>query len=86
MTIKDSNSYLPYLNKLVDEYKKTYNHSINKNPINADYSASTKKVETNPKVSKFKVNDRVTVTKYKNYNEKVTLKIGQEKYLLLILF
>ena len=39
MTANDSESYLPYLNKLVDEYNNTYRHSINKKPINADYSA-----------------------------------------------
>ena len=37
-----------------------------KKPINADYSALTEKIETNPKAPKFKVNDRVRITKYKN--------------------
>ena len=41
MTANDSKSYLPYLNKLVDHYNNTYHHSIDKKPINADYSAST---------------------------------------------
>ena len=66
MRANDSKSYLPYLNKLVDQYNNTYHHSINKKPINADYSALTEKIETNLKFSKFKVNDRVKVTKYKN--------------------
>ena len=30
MTADDSTSYLPYLNKLVDQYNNTYHHSINK--------------------------------------------------------
>ena len=30
MTANDSKFYLPYLNKLVDQYN-TYHHSINKN-------------------------------------------------------
>ena len=30
MTANDSKSYLPYLNKLVDQYNNTYHHSINK--------------------------------------------------------
>ena len=30
MTANDSKSYLPYLNKLVDQYNNTYYHSINK--------------------------------------------------------
>ena len=28
MTVNDSNSYLDYLNKLVDQYNNTYHHSI----------------------------------------------------------
>ena len=28
MTANDSKSYLPYLNKLVDQYNNTYHHSI----------------------------------------------------------
>ena len=66
MTANDNEFYLPYLNKLVDQYNNTYHHSINKKPINADYSALTEKIETNPKAPKFKVNDRVRITKYKN--------------------
>ena len=63
MTPYDSKSYLIYLNKLVDQYNNVYHHSINKKPINDDYSALTKKIETNPKAPKFKVNYRA---KYKN--------------------
>ena len=55
-----------YLNKLVDQYNNTYTHSIGKKPINADHSALTKKFDTNSKASKFKGNDRVRITKYKN--------------------
>ena len=70
MTASDSKSYLPHLNKLVDQYNNTYHYSISKKPINADYSALTKKIETNPKVPEFKVNDRVRITKYKNIYSK----------------
>ena len=66
MTANDRKSSLPYLNKLVDQYNNTYHHSINKKPINADYSALTEKIETNPKAPNFKVNDRVRITKYRN--------------------
>ena len=59
MTANDSKSYLPYLNKLVDQYSNTYHHSTNKKPIYADCSASTENIEANPKAPKFKVNDRV---------------------------
>ena len=86
MTANDSKSYLPYLNKLVDQYNNTYHHCINKKPINSDYSASAENIETNPKAPKFKVNNRVRIAKYKSILVKVILKIGQEKHYLLILF
>ena len=66
MTANDSKFDLPYLDKLVDQYNNSYHHSINKKSINADYSALTEKIETNPKTPKCKVNDRVRITKYKN--------------------
>ena len=66
MTANDNRFYLPYLNKLVNQYKNTFHHSINKKKIDADYCALTEKIETNPKASQFKVNDRVRITKYKN--------------------
>ena len=45
-------SYLSYLNKLVDEY----NNSSN----------LTEEFERSPKLTKFKVGDRVRITKYRN--------------------
>ena len=66
MATNDSKSYLPYLIKLVDRYNNAYHHSIDKKPINVDYSALTKKIETNLKASKFKVNNRGKITKYNN--------------------
>ena len=69
------------MNKSVDQYNNNYHHSINKKPINADYSTLTEKIETNPKVPKFKVNDRVRITKYNDISI-----IDHEKYLLSILF
>ena len=66
MTPNDNESYLPYLNKLANQYNNTYHCSLDKKPINADYFAFTEKIETNPKAPKFKVNDRVRITKYKN--------------------
>ena len=70
-------SYLNHLINLEHQYHNTYHHSINKRPINADYSALTEKIETNPKVRQLKINDRVRITKYKNILVTVTLKIGQ---------
>ena len=60
-----------------------------KKPINADYSALTEQIETNHKPPKFKVNDRVRIRKSETitlFLVKITLKNGQEQYLLLILF
>ena len=43
-----------------------------KKPINADYSALTEENGTNPKLSKFKVGDRVRIITYKNVNKGYT--------------
>ena len=59
MTVNDSTCYLPYLNKLVNEYNNTYHHSIQQN---ADYSASTENIKAKPQSSQFNVNDRVRIT------------------------
>ena len=68
-----------------DQYNSTFHYSINKKSVIADYSVLTKKIDTNTKAPEFKVNDRVGITNHKNISKKVTLKIGQEKDLLLIL-
>ena len=67
------------LSKLVDQCDNTYNHSVNKTFINADYSPLTEKIEANSKALKFNVNDRVSFLVK-------TLKIVQKKYLLSMLF
>ena len=51
----------------MNQYKNTYNHSFNKKSTNLDYSALTEKIEKNSKAPKFKVKDRVRVTKYKKF-------------------
>ena len=64
MTANNSKYYLSYLNKSVDQYNNSYHYSINKKPINADYSDLTGKIVTNFKARKLKVNDRARITKY----------------------
>ena len=54
------------MNTLIDQYNNSSNRSINKNPINTYYSDLTEKLEINPKAPKFKVNNRVRITEYKN--------------------
>ena len=50
---------------LVDEYSHT-DRSVTKKHIHADYSALTEEIDSNPKAPKFKVCDKVRITKYKN--------------------
>ena len=80
MTANNSKSCLLYLNKLVNQYNNTCHHFINKKPINADYFAFTEKFETNHKAPKFKFNDRVRITKYKNICSKGYMENCQDKY------
>ena len=83
MTASDKKSYLPYMNKLVDQYSNTYHHSINKNPIDTDYFALTEKIETNPKAPKSKVNYRVRITKYKNiFSKCYTENLSREIFII----
>ena len=56
---------------LVGQYNYTYYHSINKKTINADYSALTEKIETDPKAPKVKVNDRVRILSIRIFLVKV---------------
>ena len=84
MTANQNKSYLPYLNKLVDLNNNTYHHSVNKNPIDADYSALTEKIETNVTASKFKVNDRVRITKYKNIFSKGDTKTWSREIFIIV--
>ena len=85
MVTIDIKSYLSYLNKLVDGHNNFYHRCIGKKPVDADYSALNEGTNTNPKAPKFKVGDRVRITKYKNIFRKGYTKIGQEICLLLIL-
>ena len=81
MTGNDSKFYLPYPNKLVDQYNNTYDHSINKKSINDDCSVLTEEIETNHQASKFKVKDGLRITKYKKVFSKNPTGTSQEKYL-----
>ena len=81
-TTNNGKSYLGYLNKLVNEYNNTYHRFIRKNPIHADYFVLTKEISSSQKAPKFKVGDRVRITKYKNvFSQKVKPKIGLQKFL-----
>ena len=77
MTANNSKSYLPYLNKLVDQYNNIHHHSIKKNHIDTDYFALTENIQTNS--SKFKVDGRVRITKYKNNFSKIITTVPKTK-------
>ena len=51
------------MKKLVDEYNNTY-HIISKKPVGTDYSVLTGEIELSHKVPKFKVRNRIRITKY----------------------
>ena len=70
------------MNKLVYQYSNTYHHSINKKPINADYSALTEKIETNFKLVNLKLVIESELLSIRIFLVNVTLKSDQEKYLL----
>ena len=67
----------------INQYNNTYHHSINRKPINTDYSALTEKVETNPKAPKFKVNDKFRIAKYKNIFSKGNTKNWSREILII---
>ena len=49
MTANDSKFCFLFLNKLEDEYNNTYQRSIGKKPIDANYSALTEEVKSSHK-------------------------------------
>ena len=71
------------MNKLLDQYNNIYHHSINKKPINADYSALAEKIETNTKAPQLEVNDRVRIIKYKNiFGKGYTENLSREIFII----
>ena len=74
------------MNKAVNQYNNTYHHSLSKKPINIDYLAWTEKIETNTKTLIPKRKIDWEFLNIRIFLVKVVIKIGQEKYLLSILF
>ena len=56
-----------------------------KEPVDSDHFAFAERLETNPKVPKFKVGDKVKITNYKNIFSNGYTEVDQMKYLWLIL-
>lgn len=74
VTTSDTKSCLCYLYKLVDEYNNAYHRSIEKKPVDVDYSALTEKNKLSNKTPTFKVGDMVRITNYKNIFSKGYIK------------
>ena len=67
MTSISKNMYIDKLNDIVDKYNNTYHTTIKMKPINVkDNTYINTAKETNNKDPKFKVGDRVRISKYKN--------------------
>ena len=67
----------------MDQYNNAYHQSINKKPNNADYSALSENIESNPKPPKFKVNDRVRITECKNiFSKSYTENWSREAFII----
>ena len=49
-------------NYQINTVNTTYHHSINKKPINVNFSTLTKNIETNSRALRFKFNVRVRIT------------------------
>ena len=85
MTAPGKNVYYDVLDDVVNKYNNTKHSTIKMKPI--DVGDNNKRVyidEHNEKDSRFKVGDRVRISKFKIYLLKDILLIGVVKYLLLI--
>ena len=85
MTASGKNVYYNVLDDAVNKYNNTKDSSIKMKPI--DLRDDNKRLyidEHNEKDSRFKVGDRVRISKFKIYLLKDILLIGAKKYLLLI--
>ena len=72
MTSVSKNVYIDKLDDIVDEYNNTYHTTIKMKPIDVkDNTYINTDKETNDKDPKFKVGDRVRISKYKNIFAKV---------------
>ena len=66
MPANDRKSYLGYLDKLATQNNNTHHRFIGKKPVDSDFSALTKQIQSNDKAPKFKVGSRVRITKDKS--------------------
>ena len=86
MTAVSKNVYFDVLDDIVNKYNNTVHRTIKMKPIDVTSDSYAEYNEdSNEKDPKFKVGDLVRISKYKNILLKDTLKIGQKKFLLLVI-
>ena len=71
MTLVFKNVYIDRLDDIVDKYNNTYHSTIKMRPVVKLSTCISASKEINIKVSKFKINDIVRVSKYKNVCKKL---------------
>ena len=85
MTAVSKNVYIDVLDDIVNKYNNTVHGPIKMKPIYVtDDSFVEYNEESNKKCPKFKVDDHVRISKYKNTFAKGLFLIGQKKFLLLL--
>ena len=85
MTAISNNVYFDVLDDIVYEYNNTVHRTIKMEPIDITGDSCVKYNQNpNKKDPKFKVDDHVRISKYKNILLKDILQIGYKKFLLLI--
>ena len=67
MTAVSKNVYFDVLDNTVDKYNNTYHTTIKMKPIDVkSNSCAEHNIDSNPKDPKFKIDDHVRISKYKN--------------------
>ena len=67
MTAVPKNVYFDVLNNIFDKYNNTYHNTVKIKPIDVKpNSCAGYNVDSNVKDAKFKIGDRVRISKYKN--------------------
>ena len=84
MTATGENVYYDVLDDVVNKYNNTKHSTIKMKPIDVKNNKRVYIDEHNEKDSRFKVGDRVRISRYKKYLLKDIHLIGAKKYLLLI--
>ena len=80
MTSTSKNGYIGKLDDIVDKYNSTYHSTTKMKTVDvksSTYIGSSK--GNNNKISKFKIDDIVRISKYKTPLQKVTFQIGLKK-------